>query len=97
MNGERLVFPNYFMHFLVLGSKRGIVKPSYLVEKHSEIGTLLHILAHYALNTGEIVLKFAVYIVYNICKQMDGLVVGGVGEGRYFYYIFHIFRPWKQT
>ena len=62
---------DYFLHFWGLGSKRGNVKPSYLIEIHSEIGTLFHILVHHGPNTGEIVMKFAVYI-YNICKRMDG-------------------------
>ena len=60
------------MHFRGLESKRGNVKPSYLIEIHSEIGTLFHILVHHDPNTGEIVMKFAVYIVYNICKRMEG-------------------------
>ena len=55
-----------------LGSKRGNVKPSYLMEIHSGIGTLFHILVHHGPITGEIVMKFAVYIVYNICKRMEG-------------------------
>ena len=63
---------DYFMQFWGLGSKRGNVKPSYLIEIHSEIGTLFHILVHHGPNTGEIFMQFAVYIVYNICKRMDG-------------------------
>ena len=55
-----------------LESKRGNVKPPYLTEIHSEIGTLFHILVHHGPNTGEIVIKFAVYIVYNICKRLEG-------------------------
>ena len=62
---------DYFLFFWGLGSKRGNVKPSYLIEIHSEIGTLFHILVHHGPNTGEIVMKFAVYIVYNICKRME--------------------------
>ena len=56
---------DYFVHFRGLESKRGNVKPSYLIEIHSEI-TLFHILDHHGPSTGEIVMKFAVYIVYNI-------------------------------
>ena len=56
-----------YLHFWSLESKRGNVKPLYLIEIHSEIGTLFHILVHHGPNTGEIVKKFAVYIVYNIC------------------------------
>ena len=63
---------DYFVHFRGLESKRGNVKPSYLIEIHSEIGTLFHILDHHGPNTGEIVMKSAVYIVYNICKRMEG-------------------------
>ena len=33
---------------------------------------MFHILAHHGPNKGEIVLQFAVYIVYDICKQMEG-------------------------
>ena len=36
------------------------------MEIHSEIGTLFHILVHHGPNTGQIVMKFAVYIIYNI-------------------------------
>ena len=43
-----------------------------LIETHSEIGTLFHILVLHGPNTGDIVVKFAVYIVYNICKRMEG-------------------------
>ena len=67
---------DYFVHFRGLESKRGNVKPSYLIEIHSEIGTfryIFHILVHHGPNTGEIVMKFAVYIVYNICKRMEGV------------------------
>ena len=71
------------MHFRGLESKCGNVKPSYLIEIHSEIGTLFHILVHHAPNTGEIVMKSAVYIVYNICKRMEGT------RGRYLDYFVH--------
>ena len=74
---------DYFLHFWGLGSKRGNVKPSYLMEIHSEIGTLFHILVHHGPNTGEIVMKFAVYTVYNICKRMNG------ARGRYLDYFLH--------
>ena len=70
--GQRPNYLDYFVHFRGLESKRGNVKPSYLIEIHSEIGTLFHILVHHGPNTGEIVMKFAVYIVYNICKRMEG-------------------------
>ena len=70
--GGRVRYLDYFLHFWGLGSKRGNVKPSYLIEIHCEIGTLFHILVHHGPNTGEIVLKYAVYIAYNICKRMEG-------------------------
>ena len=73
--GARGRYFDYFVHFRGLESKRGNVKPSYLIEIHNEIGTLFHILVHHGPNTGEIVMKFAVYIFYNICKRMEG------GEG----------------
>ena len=76
MEGAKGRYLDYFLHFRGLGSKRGNVKPSYLLEIHSEIGTLFHILVHHGPNIGEIVMKFAVYIVYNICKRMEG---GGGG------------------
>ena len=72
MNGARGRYLHYFLHFRGLESKRGNVKPSYLIEIHSEIATLFHILVHHGPNTGEIVMKFAVCIVYNICKRMEG-------------------------
>ena len=62
MEGARGRYLDYFLHFRGLESKRGNVKPSYLIEIHSEIGTLFHILVHHGPNTGEIVMKFAVYI-----------------------------------
>ena len=70
--GARGRYFDYFVHFRGLESKRGNVKPSYLIEIHNEIGTLFHILVHHGPNTGEIVMKFAVYIIYNICKRMEG-------------------------
>ena len=70
--GARGRYLDYFLHFRGLESKRGNVKPSYLIEIHSEIGILFHILVHHGPNTGEIVMKFAVYIVDNICKRMEG-------------------------
>ena len=72
MEGARSRYLDYFLHFRGLESERGNVKPSYLIEIHSEIATLFHILVHHGPNTGQIVMKFAVYIVYNICKRMDG-------------------------
>ena len=77
MGASSRYFDN-FVHFRGLESKRGNVKPSYLIEIHSEIGTFFHILVHHGPNTGEIVMKFAVYIVYYICKRMEG---GGGGGG----------------
>ena len=70
--GARGRYLDYFLHFRGLESKRGNVKPSYLMEIHSEIGTLFHILVHHGPNTGEIVMKFAVYIVYNIANEWRG-------------------------
>ena len=70
--GARDHYLDYFLHFRGLESKRGNVKPSYLIEIHSEIGTLFHILVHHGSNTGEIIMKFAAYIVYNICKRIGG-------------------------
>ena len=70
--GTRGRYLDYFLHFRGLESKRGNVKPSYLIEIHSEIGILFHILVHHGPNTGEIVMKFAVYIVDDICKRMEG-------------------------
>ena len=70
--GGRGRYLDCFLHFWGLGSKRGNVKPSYLKKIHSEIGTLFHILVHHGPNAGEIVMKFAVYIVDNICKRLKG-------------------------
>ena len=72
MEGARGRYLDYLLHFWGLGSKSGNVKPSYLIEKHSEIGTLFHILVHQGPNTGEIVMKCAVHIVYDICQRMEG-------------------------
>ena len=58
--GGRSHYLDYFLHFGSLGSKRGTVKPSYLIEIHSEIATLFHILVHHGPNAEEIVMKFAV-------------------------------------
>ena len=82
---------DFFLHFWVLGSKLGKVKPSYLIEIHSEIGTLFHILVHHGPNTGEIVMEFAVYIVYNICKRMEGVKMP---LSRL---LLALLGPWKQT
>ena len=65
-----------------LGSKCGNVKPSYLIEIQSEIGTFIHILVHHGPNTGEIVVKLAVYIDFANCKRLDG------ARGRYLDYFF---------
>ena len=70
------------MHFWGLESKRGNVKPSYLIEIHSEIGTFFHILVHHGPNTDEIFMKFAVYIVY-FANEWKG------GRGRYLDYFKH--------
>ena len=43
-----------------------------IIYVHSKIGTSLHHLVHHGPNAGEIVLKFAVYIVYNICNRKIG-------------------------
>ena len=74
-----------------LGSKRVNIKPSYLMEIHSEIGTLFHILVHHGPNTGQIVMKFAVYIIYNICKWMEG------SQRPLSRLLLALFGPWKQT
>ena len=81
--GPEAVIFYHFLHFRGLESKRGNVKPSYLIEIHSEIGILFHILVHHGPNTGEIVMKFAVYIVDDICKRMEG------ARGRYLDYFLH--------
>ena len=62
---------DYILQFRNIGSNRGNVKQPCLIEIHSEIGTLLHFLAHRHHNTGGIALRFAVCIVYNICKRME--------------------------
>ena len=71
MEGEWRYF-HYILHFYGLGNKRGNAKPSYLIEIHSEIGTLLHILVYHGPDTGELVLQFAVYKIYNISKRFKG-------------------------
>ena len=63
------------MHFGGLGSKHGNVKPSFLTEIHSEIGALFHNLVHHGPNTGEIVLKLAVYIVLMFENEWSGTKV----------------------
>ena len=72
MGGTRGRYLDYFLHFRGLECKRGNVKPSYLIEIHSEIATLFHIPVHHGPSTGQIVMKFALYIVYDICKRMEG-------------------------
>ena len=89
--GARGRYLDYFLHFWGLGSKRSNVKPSYLIEIHSEIGTLFHILVHHGPNTGQIVMKFAVYIVYDICKRMEG------GQRPLSRLLLALLGPWKQT
>ena len=72
MEGRQSRYLDYFLHFRGLESKRGNVKHRmYLIEIQSEIATLVHILVHHGLNTGQIVMEFAVYIVYIICKRME--------------------------
>ena len=73
-----------------LGSKRGNVKPSYLIEFYSEVGTLFHILVHHGPNTGEIILKSVVYIVYNIGKRME------VGQRPLSRLLLAVLEPCKQ-
>ena len=70
MEGASGRYFDCFLQFRSIGSKRGNVKPSCLIEIHCEIGTLLHFLAHRRNDTVWIPLEFAVYIVYNICKRM---------------------------
>ena len=72
LEGARGRYLDYFLHFRGLESKRGNVKPSYLIEIHSEIATLFHILVHHGPNTGQIVMKFAVYIVYKYLQTNGG-------------------------
>ena len=47
MEAGRGRYLDYFLHFRDLESKRGNVKPSYLIEIDSEIATLFHILVHH--------------------------------------------------
>ena len=67
MEGGQRPVPWLLLALLGPWSKRGNVNPSYLIEMHSEIGTLFHILVHRGPNTGEVVMYVAVYMVYNIC------------------------------
>ena len=78
-------------HSWGLGSRPGNVKTSYLIEMHSEIGTLFPILVHHGPNTGEIIMKFAVYIAYNICKRMQA------GQRPLSRLLLALLGPWKQT
>ena len=91
MEGARGRYLDFFLHFWGLGRKRGNVKPSYLIEIHSEIDTLFHILVHHGPNTGQIVMEFAVYIVYNISKRMEG------GQRPLSRLLLALLGPWKQT
>ena len=68
-NGRYL---DYFLHLWGFGSERGNVKPSFLIEIHSEIGTLFLILVHHGPNTGQLALQVAVFLVCNIGKRMEG-------------------------
>ena len=74
-----------FMQFRNIVSKRCIAKQSYAIEIHSEIVALFHILVPHDPNTGENVLKYAVYIFDNNCKRMCVCVCvcvwGGGGGG----------------
>ena len=89
--GAKGRYLDYFLLFRGLDSKRGNVKPSYLIEIYSEIGTLFHILVHHGPNTGEIVMKCAVYIVCDICKRMEG------GQRPLSRLLLALLGPWKQT
>ena len=91
MDGRQTRYLDYFLHFRGLESKRGNVKPSYLIEIPSEIATLFHILVHHGPNTGPIVMKFAVYIVYNIFKRMEG------GQRPLSRLLLAFLGPWKLT
>ena len=77
--GARGRYRDCFLKFRSIGSKRGNVKPLYLMEIKSTTATFPHFLVHHGLNTSGIALTFAVYIVYNICKRMEG----AGGRGRY--------------
>ena len=72
MEGVGGHYVDYFLHFWSLANKRGKLKPWYFIKIHSEIGALSHIVIQRRPNTGEIVMKFAVYMVHNICQGMDG-------------------------
>ena len=89
--GGRSRYHDYFLHFCGLGSKRGNVKPLSLIEIHSEIGTLFHSLVHHGPNTGEVVMKFATYIVHNICKRMER------DQRPLSRLLLALLGPWKQT
>ena len=71
-----------FLQSRSLGSKRGIVKPPFLIEIKITIGTLLHFQVHHGPDTGEIALKLTVYIVCNICDVLWRClgVVHGIGK-----------------
>ena len=91
MEGDQRPLSWLLLHFWGFGSKLGNVKPSYLIEIHSEIDTLFHILVRHGPNTGQIVMKFAVYIVYNICKRMEG------SQRPVPWLLLALLGPWKQT
>ena len=76
---------------LSFGSIRGNIKSSYSIEIHSEIVTLLHIHVHHGPNAGKIVMKFVVYIVYNISKRMDS------SQMPLSRLLLALLEPWKQT
>ena len=82
---------DYILQFRNIGSNRGNVKQPCLIEIHSEIGTLLHFLAHRHHNTGGIALRFAVCIVYNICKRMER------SQRPLSRLLLALLGPWKQT
>ena len=91
MEGGRGRYLDYVLHFWCVESKRGNVKSSYLIEIHSEIGALFHILVNHGPNTGEIDLKSAVYIVYDIGKRIDD------GQRPLSRRLLSRLGPWKQT
>ena len=91
MEGLRDRYLDYFLHLWGLGSNRGNVKPSCLKEIHIEIGTLFPISLHQNPYTGEIVLKFAVYVVCKSGKRMEG------DQRTLFRLLFEILGPWNQT
>ena len=66
MEGRQRPLSRLLLALWGIEGRPGNVKTSYLIEMHSEIGTLFHILVHHGPNTGEIIMKFVVYIVDNM-------------------------------